>query len=476
LNRSSFYKAALLTCLPIALSSCGFQEYIAKPIDTAAVAQKINSKRSDDSRFNQFLLNNGYSPEQLPLQKWGLDELTYCALFFHPSLDVARAQWRAAEAAKLSAGERPKPTISGSLAKGNNANNDISPYAYGLSIDIPLETVDKRSIRIENAEHLSQAAKLEIAQTAWRLRNQVAQSLYEYQFNRQLTKLLSEEQARRLEIVDIYQKRINLGESSNIELSTAKLQLQSAVAELNARERNSLVLLSQLASSLGLSVNQLQSMQLAESTNTDELAALLATLSVQADVQSSALLNRLDIRAALERYAAAEAKLKLEIAKQYPDISLSPGYTYEFGNKVWSLGLSSLLTLLNKNKAAIAEATVLREVEAAQFEALQTAVIAEANTANAKLAQAKQMLENQKNLLQQQQHNTQRMERRFSSGDIDKLEVTYARLEQTVAEKSVALSRYQLTTSVNELENALQTPLSGSTIKNDKIENLPLTK
>jgi len=461
----------MLACLPMMLGSCGFQEYIAKPIDTAAVAQKVNSKRPDDSRFNQYLLTNGYSPEQLPVQKWGLDELTYCALFFHPSLDVARAQWRAAEAAKLSAGERPKPTISGSLAKGNNANNDISPYAYGLSIDIPLETADKRSIRIENAEHLSQAAKLEIAQTAWRLRNQVAQSLYEYQFNRQLTKLLAEEQAKRQEIVDIYQKRTNLGESSNIELSAAKLQLQTAAAELNARERNSLILLSQLASSLGLSLTQLQSMQLAESTNTD----LLAALSVQADVQSSALLNRLDIRAALERYAAAEAKLKLEIAKQYPDISLSPGYTYEFGNKVWSLGLSSLLTLLNKNKAAIAEATALREVEAAQFEALQTTVIAEANTANAKLAQARQMLENQKNLLQQQQRNTQRMERRFSSGDIDKLEITYARLEQVVAEKNVALSRYQLTTTVNELENALQMPLSGSNIRNDKIENLPLT-
>lgn len=461
----------MLACLPMMLGSCGFQEYIAKPIDTAAVAQKVNSKRPDDSRFNQYLLTNGYSPEQLPVQKWGLDELTYCALFFHPSLDVARTQWRAAEAAKLSAGERPKPTISGSLAKGNNANNDISPYAYGLSIDIPLETADKRSIRIENAEHLSQAAKLEIAQTAWRLRNQVAQSLFEYQFNRQLTKLLAEEQAKRQEIVDIYQKRTNLGESSNIELSAAKLQLQTAAAELNARERNSLVLLSQLASGLGLSLTQLQSMQLAESTNTD----LLAALSVQADVQSSALLNRLDIRAALERYAAAEAKLKLEIAKQYPDISLSPGYTYEFGNKVWSLGLSSLLTLLNKNKAAIAEATALREVEAAQFEALQTTVIAEANTANAKLAQARQMLENQKNLLQQQQKNTQRMERRFSSGEIDKLEVTYARLEQVVAEKNVALSRYQLTTSVNELENALQMPLSGSNIRNDKIENLPLT-
>ncbi|MFZ3087036.1 MAG: TolC family protein, partial [Methylotenera sp.] len=194
-------KAALLTCLPVALVACGFQQYVAKPIDASAVAHKIDNRRPDDSQFHQFLISNGYSPDQLPIQQWGLDELIYCALFFHPSLDVARAQWRAAEAAKLTAAEKPKPTIKGSVANSNNANNDISPYALGLSIDIPIETADKRSIRIENAEHLSLAARLKIAQTAWQLRNQVAQSLYEYQFNQQQIKLLTVEQSQRQNIV-----------------------------------------------------------------------------------------------------------------------------------------------------------------------------------------------------------------------------------------------------------------------------------
>jgi len=466
-------KAALLTCLPIAFVACGFQQYVAKPIDTSAVAHKIDNKRPDDSQFHQFLISNGYSPDRLPIQQWGLDELIYCALFFHPSLDVARAQWRAAEAAKLTAAEKPKPTIKGNVANSNNANNDISPYALGLSIDIPIETANKRSIRIENAEHLSLAARLKIAQTAWQLRNQVAQSLYEYQFNQQQIKLLTSEQSQRQNIVAIYQKRISLGESSNIELSTAKLQLQSITTELNDKQRNQLVLLSQLAASLGLSINQLAKMPLADTANVEPLASsLISGQAAPSDIQSRALLNRLDIRIALERYAAAEAKLKLEIAKQYPDISISPGYAYEFGNKVWSLGLSSLLTFLNKNKLAIAEATQLREVEAAQFEALQASVISEVNTANAKLAQANQILENQKNLYQQQQQNTQRMERRLLAGEIDRLELTYAKLEETVAEKNVALGQFQLESAINELENALQLPLVDSSIKNEKIENL----
>lgn len=473
----TIYKAALLTCLPIVFVACGFQQYVAKPIDASAVAHKIDNRRPNDSQFHQFLINNGYSPEQLSIQQWGLDELIYCALFFHPSLDVARAQWRAAEAAKLTAAEKAKPTINGNIAKSNNANDDISPYALGLSIDIPIETANKRNIRIENAEHLSLAARLRIAQMAWQLRNQVAQSLYEYQFNQQQIKLLSTEQSQRQGIVAIYQKRISLGESSNIELSTAKLQLQTVTTELNAKQRNQLVLLSKLANSLGLSISQLAKMPLADTVNIEPLASSqINNQATPSGIQSHALLNRLDIRIALERYAATEAKLKLEIAKQYPDISISPGYAYEFGNQVWSLGLSSLLTLLNKNKLAIAEATQLREVEAAQFEALQASVISEVNVANAKLAQANQILENQKNLHQQQQQNTQRMEHRLSAGEIDRLELTYARLEETVAEKNVALGQFQLESAINELENTLQLPLIDSSIKNEKIESLSLDK
>lgn len=467
-------KTALLTCLCIALAACGFQQYSAKPIDIEAIAQKIENKRPDDAQFHQFLINNGYSPEQLPIQQWGLNELIYCALFFHPSLDVARAQWRAAEAGKHTAAGKPKPTVNANIAKSNNANNDISPYAIGLSIDIPFETANKRNIRIENAEHLSQAAKLKIAQTAWQLRSQVAQSLYEYQFNQQLIKSLSQEQSLRQGVVAIYQKRISLGESSNIELSTANLLLQAVTSELNAKQRNQLILLSKLASSLGLANSQLEKMPLAEIIDIEPLASSLGSdnQSAQSDIQSQALLNRLDIRIALERYAAAEAKLKLEIAKQYPDIAISPGYAYEFGDKIWSLGISSLLTLLNKNKLAIAEATQLREVEAAQFEALQASVISEVNVAKAKLTQAKQMLENQKNQYRQQQQNTQRLERSMLAGEIGRLELTYAKLEEAVIEKNVVQAHFQLESAINELENALQRPLIDSNINNEKIESL----
>ncbi|MDP3679061.1 MAG: TolC family protein, partial [Methylotenera sp.] len=266
--------------MPLLLAACGFEQYIAKPIHTEAIAIKIEAKNPESTQFQQFLINNGFSPEHLPVKQWGVDELTYCALFFHPSLDVARAQWRAAETASLTAATKPTPGINSHIAHSNNANQDISPFAFGLSIDVPIESANKRDIRIENAKHLSQITKLEIAQTAWQLRNLAAQSLYELQFNLQQINLLAQEQSFRQQVVAIYQKRVNLGAASNVELSTAKLQLQINTAELNAAQQNKLVLLSKLASHLGLPLSKVEAMPLLQDSYDTSIENSLSPIQV----------------------------------------------------------------------------------------------------------------------------------------------------------------------------------------------------
>ena len=449
--------SVLAASMPLTLTACNFIQYQPKAIDVKLNAEKIASKDPSSPEFIQYLVNSGYKKELLPLKQWGVDELTYCALFFHPSLDVDRSQWRAAEAAVGTASASPTPSINTSAANNSRANEAKSPYAFSLSIDIPIETSNKREIRIENAQHLSLAAKLQIAQSAWQLRNQVALSLNAYQFNLEQSRLLSAEKIQRAEIVAIYQKRLGFGATSNVELSTANLQLQASNAALQANELNHLVLMSSLASNLGLSLPKVTNMNIVTDSNS------LLTLKLEPDLQAEAVFNRLDLRIALERYAAAEAKLKLEIAKQYPNITISPGYAYEYGDKVWSLGLSGLLSMLNKNKVAINEATSLREVEAAQFEALQSKIMSDASVAYAQLMQAQQVLENQKNILKQQQHNTQQMNKRLAAGEIDRLELTFAKLELNAVEKNLALAHYQLKIAEAELENTLQKPLIQTT-------------
>lgn len=462
-------KNTALICLSLTLGACGFQQYVAKPIYPEAITAKIENKSPDDKTFLQFLINNGYQPDQLPIQQWGIDELTFCALFFHPNLDVARAQWRAAAIAQETAAQKPLPTINTNFSDSNNANQDKKPYALGLSIDIPIETANKREIQIENASHLSQAAKLTVAQTAWQLRNEVAQSFNALQYNQLQTKLLLKEQTHYQQLVNIYQKRLQSGLASNVELSTVAIRLHAITAELTASQQNNLVLLSKLSGSLGLPLSRVNTMRLLQ----DSYLTPLDNLSQfqQKDITETALLNRLDMRIALEQYAVAETKLKLEIARQYPDIVISPGYAYEFGSNVWSLGLSGLLTLLNKNKLAIAEASQLREVEAAQVEALQNKVISEASTANAQLKQAEQILTQQKELYAKQQQHTQRIERQFLAGETDKPAIVSAQLEELAAEKNVVLAYFHLRTAISHMENVLQKPLS-TMMTNAKLETL----
>ena len=76
-------------------------------------------------------------------------------------------------------------------------------------------------------------------------------------------------------------------------------------------------------------------MRLIDHSRPDNNKPFIADMPAAA-LQTTALLNRLDIRIALEKYAAAESKLKLELAKQYPDLVISPGYAFEFGDNIWS--------------------------------------------------------------------------------------------------------------------------------------------
>jgi hypothetical protein len=69
-----------------------------------------------------------------------------------------------------------------------------------------------------------------------------------------------------------------------------------------------------------------------------------------------------------------------------------------------------------------------------------------------------------------------RMDSRLRAGEIDRLELSYAKLEEVLAEQYLATANFQLASSVNDLENAIQAPLTDSSITNEKIENLTSVK
>ena len=79
----------------------------------------------------------------------------------------------------------------------------------------------------------------------------------------------------------------------------------------------------QLADALGLPLRALDGVKLSFA-GLDQFPQELTA----PEVRRQALLNGADVRGALAEYAASQSALQLEIAKQYPDVHLGPGYDW----------------------------------------------------------------------------------------------------------------------------------------------------
>lgn len=460
--------AALTLFATALLNGCSFQTYHSQPINPSQTAAHYRAHDPAGPEFHQYLIAQHYPEDQLPIRQWGLRELTLCALFFHPQLDVARAQLQAVQAAEITAGQRPNPSAFGDVGR---SQDDAAPWVYHLGLDIPVETAGKRAASIAQAQSLSEAARIDIGQTAWQVRSRLRNSWIEYNAALHQQQVLQQELDLRSEIVAMLSKRLEAGMISSVDLGTARLQLQKTQQALAAEKGRVPELRAILASNAGLTVETLNKLKL----ETSELSYLnqrqykpLVAKEPDNALQDAALLNRLDIRAALARYDAAESRLRLEIARQYPDITLSPSHAFEEGYHIWSLGISALLPLLNKNEGLIAEARALREVEAAQFAALQAQVIGNIGQAKARYFATLDELDLARKTQTAQQAHLQQITKQFNDGYADHLELTTVKLETQLATQNVLTLQYNIQRATAALEDVVQQPLEDSlTVPND---------
>ena len=441
------------------LSACSFQSYSAKPIDPVQSVQHYRAHDPVSAEFHSYAIAQGYPADRLPIQQWGLRELTLSALFFHPQLDIARADLQASRAREISAGQRPNPTLSGSRGK---SEDEVSPWIYSIGIDMPIQTAGKRQASIEQAVSLSEAARIEIGQSAWQVRNRLLNSWIEYNAAVHMREILQQELDLRSEIIDMLDARFEAGMISSVDSSNARLQLQKTQQSLATEKGRIPQLRAALASNAGLAPESFARIDLA-TRNLDEIAATPHHTMVAREgsdaLQDAALLNRLDIRAALARYDAAEKRLRLEVARQYPDITLSPSHIYEEGFHIWSLGLAALLPLLNQNDGLIAEANALREVEAAQFEALQAKIIGDMEQARARYYAAIDTLELARQVKSAHQARLGQITQQFTDGYVDRLELATAKLENLAAMQNLLAAEYDVQRAAAALEDVLQRPL-----------------
>ena len=110
------------------------------------------------------------------------------------------------------------------------------------------------------------------------------------------------------------------------------------------------------------------------------------------ELRAIALRRRYEMGVALAEYAVAEADFRVQISKQYPDLELAPGYSWDQGLHRWIAALALPNLLRNRNKGPIGEAIARRNQMASAVESTQQVVLSQVEVSFAECRASAQQL------------------------------------------------------------------------------------
>jgi outer membrane protein TolC len=452
--RSPFH--ALVALIAIVLTSC--VRFEPKPLAPAQTAAELQTRTLTNAALQEFLSANLPHPlTNWPAATWDLDMLTLAAYYYHPSLEVARADWRVAQGGETTAAARPNPTVTASAAY-EPAADAFSPWIPGLVFDLPIETAGKRRLRMDQARHLSDAARFNLAATAWQVRSNVRTSVVEFVAAEQRVDLLQEQIALREDFAGRLERQFEAGAISAFERNTARLTLIRARADLADAQRSLAEARPQIAGALGIPAAALDGVSIHLDLGPTPAAQELTTTQMR----DWALRGRSDILAALADYAASQSALQLEVARQYPDIRLAPGYSWNAasaGEHDWQLGVTVELPILNQNQGPIAEASARRDASAARFRALQSKIIGDIDAAVASFRAGHTNVAALNSLVTSQTAQQRLVQQQLAAGAADRLDLLTATLELNAVHQVELDAVVKLHLAVAALEDAVQRPI-----------------
>ncbi len=302
------------------------------------------------------------------------------ALWYNQELRIARLQLEQAEAVAATAGRWSDPELGlegGEKAVESEATGllrDASKVsrswisAASLSITIPLSgrTRAEKQLRITESE----TAALRVAEAEWKTLTEVRDAWTQWSATRERVQLL----AAHLGVLGEFSGAASaLAEVGELPPSSARLFTIEVLRKQAEHDR-------ELAAEAEARVALLQVLGLLP----DAPVELLPEINV--DTPSPATpLQHPGIARVRSEYQAAENRLRLELRKQFPDLTLSPTFMDEQDETSLVLGLGIPVPVWNANRAGIADAAAARDIARAQAEAAYQQLLSESAQAEAAL-------------------------------------------------------------------------------------------
>ena len=296
-------------------------------------------------------------------------------LYFNDAITEGRAALEVATAGRRTARERPNPTIA-LLAEYANEGNQLTQFAsqnggaplwlWGLTPDLPLDVGTRRTARIAVADLTAQQARYDFMEVVWKGRASLRRALVDLLMAEREVSLLETVHTDREAQLEMARRRLEAGAASHGDLDRLVADSVADEQRLHDVRRRVSAARSALAAAIGVPVAAVESIpltwdRLEEPQDVDQ--------SLITRWREEALLTRSDVHSAVVGYSVAEEALRLEVAKQYPQVHIGPAYTWDHGVQRLQFNLSLELPVLNQNRGAIGEAETRRKQAGARLEA-----------------------------------------------------------------------------------------------------------
>ena len=447
-------RCAVVVSLAV-LTAC--VKYQPKPLDPPTIETAYRSRTLDNPEIHSFVETNlAEGLSAWPPRDLDLNTATLIAWYFHPELDAARAAVQTADAGVIVAGARVNPSVS--VSGGHNTAPEPAAL-FDFLPNFTIETAGKRGSRILVAQEQAHVARLRLQEAAWLVRSQVRSALLQRIVAARRRDLVEQEVAIRAGVVAMLERRLEVGETAKPVVDVARQELaatQTALAAANGQQEQARAA---FAAALGLPSAAL--------TGTGAREPAFDTPPPEAElplesVERRGLLHRSDILRALAEYAAAEAAVRLEVAKQYPDVQLGPGFQFEQGFARYVFGFTSVAPLLNRNRGLIAVAEAQRLESEQQFKLLQSQAIAQMEEGRAAYLAARKELAEADSRLAAAEQVEQASQRSFELGETDRLSLAVEHLLRVTAAQARLDVLFRAQAALGLLENSVQQPLQSA--------------
>lgn len=367
-------RSAATIALAAAIALAGCATYHAAPLDPDEHRLAFNRRGADDSLFRDFL---GRSGDDTMLVRWETSTLALATLFYQSPIAEARGRYFTAQAGEITAGARPRPGVAGAADYDIGGGPEPSPWGALLAGTFTIELGGKRAARQAAASSRTLQAEAALHDTAWQLIRVTRESALGVVAAGHAWAADSTELTLLDSLIPLVEARYQEGAASLAELARMRGDAQAGRVSANAGGTVYRGAEAQTATAAAIPLSAVRALPVAgeQGAGCGELAELSRD-----SLQLLALGARWNVLEALAAYQAAEGDLRIEIAKQRPDLQLGPGLVFDHGITRFLIAFQ-MPSLPGGNRGPIAEAEARRLTQASHVAAVQEAVLGEVDAA-----------------------------------------------------------------------------------------------